>query len=304
MSLGMLAALASALAWALGAILFRRIGERASPTAMNLTKSLMGLVFLGVAVAATGVTRIDGESLARLAASGVLGIAVGDTLFFAALVRLEPRTTLLLASVGHVFAVLLSVAVLGERPTAVTWAGITLVILGVGWVLQVGAEAPGAMTGTEGSGATARSQRAIGIACGVGSALATSCGLLLAKTGVGVDVSTLEAAWVRLATGVVAVGLVSAARGHLRADLGVLRIPGLLRELGVAVAVVMFGGFWLSLVSLRYADASVATALAATEPIFVLALARWWLGERVTTKAVLAACLAVTGVGLIVVGSR
>jgi drug/metabolite transporter (DMT)-like permease len=133
--------------------------------------------------------------------------------------------------------------------------------------------------------------------------LATSSSLLLAKTGVGGEVSTLEAAWVRLAAGVVAVGLVSAVRGHLRADLGVLRLPGLVRELGVAVIVVMFGGFWLSLVSLRYADASVATALAATEPVFVLPLAKWWLGERVTIAAVVAACVVVIGVGLIVVGT-
>lgn len=327
MSLGMLAALGSALAWAVGAILFRRIGERASPSAMNLAKSLMGIVLLGVAVAVTGVSPIDRESLWRLAASGVLGIAVGDTLFFAALVRLEPRTTLLLASVGHVFAVLLSVLLLGERPTGLAWVGIALVIGGVGWVLQAGAEVPqegasgAGAAGLEGAGKAAGkgaagleaagkgaagrwpSERVIGILCGVGSALATSSSLLLAKTGVGGDVSTLEAAWVRLAAGVVAVGLVSAARGHLRADLGVLRLPGLVRELGVAVIVVMFGGFWLSLVSLRYADASVATALAATEPVFVLPLAKWWLGERVTIAAVVAACVVVIGVGLIVVGT-
>lgn len=290
--LGVLAALGSALAWAVGAILFRKIGERASPSAMNLGKSLVGLAFLGVAVLATGVTPIDPESAWRLAASGLLGIAVGDTLFFMALVRLEPRTCLLLASVGHVIAVLLAALVLGERPTLVAWAGIALVIAGVGSVLQAGAEPGGASS----------PERGRGIVYGVLSAVATSVGLLLAKTGVA-EVPTLEATALRLVAGVAGVAAWAGARGHLREDFAVLRLPGFVRQIAVAVGVVMFGGFWLSLVSLKYTDASVATALAATEPIFVLPLAWWWLGDRVGPRAIAAACVAVVGVALIVWGT-
>lgn len=291
-ALGVAAALGSAVAWAAGAILFRKIGERASPSAMNLGKSLVGLALLGLAILATGVTPIDAGSAARLAVSGVLGIALGDTLFFMALVRLEPRVCLLLASVGHVFSVLLAASVLGERPSMVAWAGIALVIAGVGWVLQAGAE-PGAASG---------GSRGFGILCGVLSAMATSVGLLLAKTGVE-GVSTLEATALRLLAGVAAVAAWAAIRGHLREDLAVLRLPGFVRQIALAVGVVMFGGFWLSLVSLKHTYASVATALAATEPIFVLPLAWWFLGDRVGARAVAAACVAVAGVALIVVGT-
>ena len=287
--LGAGAALLSAVAWAVAAILFRRIGERASPSAMNLAKSLIGLGLLGLVVVANGVTPIDAESGWRLAASGVLGIAIGDTLFFAALVRLEPRLTLLLATVGHVATVLLAALVLGERPSALVWVGIALVIAGVGWVLQAGAE-PGQARG-EG--------RAFGLACGVLSAFATSTGLLLAKTGVA-EVSTLQATWVRLFAGMIGVAIWSAGRGTLRSDLGALRLPGFVREIALAVAVVMFGGFWLSLVSLKYTHASVASALAATEPIFILPIAWIWLGERASPRAIGAACVAVAGVALIV----
>lgn len=287
--IGIAAALASGLAWAIGSVLFRRIGERASPSAMNLAKSLLGIVLLGVAALIGGLGAIDAEAAWRLAASGVLGIAVGDTLFFAALVRLEPRLTLLLATVGHVFTVVMAALLLGERPAPLAWGGIALVLVGVAWVLQAGAE-PGQASG-EG--------RAFGIACGVLSAFATSSGLLLAKTGIA-EVSTLEASWLRLLAGTVGVALWSGARGTLRADLGALRLPGFLRELLLAVAVVMFGGFWLSLVSLKFTHASVATALAATEPIFILPLARYWLGERLPPRSVSAAFVAVAGVVLIV----
>lgn len=297
--LGVLAALGSGLAWALGSILFRRIGERASPAAMNLTKSVMGLGVLGIGVVATGVSAIQPGQILPLALSGVLGIAVGDTLFFAALVRLEPRVTLLLATVGNVMTVLLAALVLGERPTVLAWAGIALVIGAVGWVLQLGAE-------TEESGAgPVRSARQIGILCGVGAAFATSSSLLIAKVAIeGVvgqpEMSVLQATWIRLFAGVVALGMFRAVQGELAGDLAAFKLPGFVKELLVAVTVVMYGGFWLSLLSLRYTDAAVATALAGTEPILVLPLLHFWLGERVRPAAWIAALVGVIGVGMIV----
>lgn len=287
-TLAMSAALLSALAWALGAILFRKVGEEASPVAMNLAKSLMGLVFLGIAAVMEG-SAWSTLGVGRVIASGILGIAVGDTLFFAALVRLEPRLTLLLATVGHVFSVVLAILLLKERPGTAAMVGIVLVLGGVAWVLQAGAE-PG-----EGR------ERGKGVLYGLLSALATSSSLLLVKTGVE-EMGSLQATWLRLAAGVVAVGAVRAVQGELGTDLRVLERPGLLRQLALAVAVVMFGGFWLSVWSLKYADASVVTALSSTEPLFVLVLSRVWLGEKASGRAVVAALIAVVGVGLIVGG--
>lgn len=296
--LGVLASLGSALAWAVGSILFRRIGERASPSAMNLTKSLLGLGLLGLGVLATGLTAFPLSQFLPLALSGVLGIAIGDTLFFAALVRLEPRVTLMLATVGNVMTVLLAAVVLGERLDVLAWVGVALVLGAVAWVLQLGAE-PGATPA-----ATGRARR-VGIFCGVGAAFATSSSLLIAKVAmesgaVEQQMSALQATWVRLFAGVLALGLFRALQGGLVADLAAFKLPGFVRELLVAVTVVMFGGFWLSLLSLRYTDAAVATALAGTEPILVLPLLRFWLGERVRPAAWAAAAVGVFGVALIV----
>ena len=44
--IGIGAALTSAAAWALGAILFKKIGEKASPFGMTLTKGAAGSVVL------------------------------------------------------------------------------------------------------------------------------------------------------------------------------------------------------------------------------------------------------------------
>lgn len=298
---GAAAALGSGFAWALGSILFRNIGQRASPSATNLAKSMLGLVLLGLVALIWGASVPDLRSAVWLVASGLLGIAVGDTLFFAALVRLEPRVTLLLASVGHGLTVILAALLLGERPGPATWAGIVLLLGAVGYVLQTTAEAAGSHSDAAGASRSSGSERRLGILYGVGSAVATSTALLLAKVGVE-DVPALEGTWIRLAAGTVGVLAWTAVRGELATNVKSFGQPGLLREIAGGVAVVMFGGFWLSIVSLKYTDASIATALAATEPIFVLPLARWCLGERISTGAAVAAVVAVAGVGLIISG--
>lgn len=292
-ALGAAAALGSALAWAIGSILFRRIGERASPAVMNLAKCLIGLVMLGVVILVTGISPLPPGALLGIAASGVLGIAIGDTLFFMALVRLEPRLTLLLSTVGQVLTVVLAVALLGEQPTPRQLVGIPLVLGGVTWVLferEAGAvEAPGG----------GRARRLAGIAWGLASALATAAALLLAKVAVA-DASALEATWIRLAAGLGGVLVGAAFRGRLGADLRAVADPALLKSLVGAVFVVMFGGFWLSLVALQHADATIVTALTATEPIFILPLAAFALGERISARAIAGAVVAVAGTVLIV----
>ena len=104
--------------------------------------------------------------------------------------------------------------------------------------------------------------------------------------------------------GVVALGLFRALQGGLGEDLSAFKLPGFVRELLVAVTVVMYGGFWLSIVSLRYTQISIATALAGTEPILVLPLLQFWLRERVRPAAWGAALVGVVGVGLIVTGCQ
>jgi len=284
------AALASAAAWALGSILFRKLGDHVSPVAMNLGKDLVGLPLLGVALLLAGPAAMDLRAIVLLSLSGLIGIALGDTLFFMALVRLEPRRTLLLATIGQVFTVLLAVGLLGERPTPSAWGGICLVLFGVSWVMRESADE----LDSEG-----QSSRRWGILCGLGAALCFAAATILAKVGVA-SVSALQGTFVRLAAGVVGLVAWGIVRGQVRGWLQPLRETSLLRKLVVAEMVIVFGGFWLGLWSLKHLDASLATVLASTEPLFVLPLGLWMLHQKPTLRGVLGAVVAVVGVGLII----
>ena len=59
------------------------------------------------------------------------------------------------------------------------------------------------------------------------------------------------------------------------------------------VFIVVFGGFWLSLLSLKHLDASLAGALGSTAPLFILPVAAILLGEKISLKAGLATAVAV-----------
>lgn len=282
--------LLSASSWALGAILWRRVGEQLSSCGMNLAKTAIGILFLGVLLLAAGIQPIDARSAACLALSGIVGIAIGDTFFFLALMELGPRRASLMGALNPVAIAVAAAVFLGERPTAAAWTGIAAASLGVGWVLWERA----------GTGAGAASA-SLGVRYGLLSVLCTAAGVLLAKVGV-VSVPAVHAAWIRLLAGGAGLALWGASRSELGRWVEPLRSGALLAKVAGIVAVVVFGGFWLSLVALKHIDAAVAGPLNATAPLFILPMSVVLMKERLSLRAVLGAGVAVGGVALILAG--
>ncbi len=282
--------LVSACSWALGAILWRRLGDRLSSYGMNLAKTAIGALFLGIVLLAAGPQPIGARPVALLALSGILGIAVGDTFFFLSLMELGPRRASLMGALNPVAIALAAAAFLGERPSPAAWAGIVAASIGVGWVLWERASAAGGGESV-----------ALGVRYGLLSVLCTAGGVLLAKVGVA-SAPTVHAAWVRLLAGCAGLALWGAARSELGRWVEPLRGGVLLAKVAAVVAVVVFGGFWLSLVALKHIDAAVAGPLNATAPLFILPMSAILMKEKLSLRAVLGAGVAVGGVALILSG--
>lgn len=81
-----------ALMWAVGVILFRKSGDSVPPVALNLFKGVVALTLALITMAALGVPFFPDTASAAdwaiLAASGIVGIGIADTLFFISLNRL------------------------------------------------------------------------------------------------------------------------------------------------------------------------------------------------------------------------
>jgi len=254
---------------------------------MNLGKCLIGSLFLGVMLLFSNVGAMSKEALLFLGASGLLGIALGDTLFFKSLAYLGPRLLLALGTLGPVVTVILAVIFLKERPPFIVWIGMALTIGGVSWVLW-----------ERSSVKNAEKKRAEGIKYGLLSILCASTAIILAKAGVA-SVSALQATFIRLLFGAIGLLLWAGASRQISNWLSPFKNMNLLGAILMTVFIAVFGGFWLFLAAIKYTDVSTATILNSTTPLFILPMTALILKEKISLRAIAGAGVAVAGVILI-----
>ena len=282
----MAAALGSAASWALGSILFKKLGDELPPIALTFAKGVAGAVLLALAMAPLGFQPMELRPLLLLMLSGLLGIAAGDTFFFMALRNLGAHAIVVLLTLGQVLTLLLAVLWLGERPSPMQWLGIALVVTGVTIVmwLRLGDEGSSGLTG---------------LAWGLAAVVAMAVSIVIAKEALA-SVDSMQATLVRMAAGTAGIALFGQATGQLAGFLKPLLKPRFAGFFLLSVGVITFGGFWLSLLAVAKVEVAIANTLGSTEPLFVLPLAAVLLKETITLGVVLGSTLAVLGIALMV----
>ena len=282
-AVGVCAALASAASWAVGTILFKGIGENFSASAMTLVKSLLSVLLLAFSLIFVGWTKVPFSSLGWLILSGLIGIAAGDTCFFAALRLLPVHQLIILMMLAPGITLIMAILFLGEIPSPIGWLGIAMVLSGVTITL-----AADLRRGCSPVRAPA------GLVFGLLAILCMGVSVIIAKVGLN-TVPALQATFLRMAAGFVGMFIVALAKRQVKDWVEPLRSEGLKWRFAVAVAVVTFGGFWLALFSVKRLDVSIANTLLATEPLFALPLSVFWLRERPVALAWSGAAVAFPG---------
>jgi drug/metabolite transporter (DMT)-like permease len=284
--LGEILALSSGLAWAVAVILFRISGRRVHPVGLNLGKNVLGLALLAPTLLLFGqplTPSLAASKTGLLLLSGVLGIAVSDTLFFHALNRLGASLTAIVDCFYSPFVIALSFVLLGERLTLVQLAGAALVVSAV---LTVSKEGKLERIG--------RKDLVLGIVYGILAMFFVALGIVMVKPVLG-EVSVLGATFVRVIGGTVALGLLVPVLRNRRAVLA----PLLDRRNWLTLAVAAFFGSYLSLIlwtgGMKYAKASVAAILNQLNTIFIVVIAAVVLKERLTGWKIAAVVLAFVG---------
>ncbi|NOZ54001.1 MAG: DMT family transporter [Gammaproteobacteria bacterium] len=280
------AALASALLWAMSAMLFQQVGRHVSASAMNLFKGIVAILCMGVLLLPSGIAEMGISSAVYLALSGLVGICLGDTLYFLTINRLGARLTLLISSLIPVVTALFAALLLGERIDAVAWLGLFLTITGVTFVLwerTVGS--PGFM------------QWRMGLVLGVLFVLANALGIIFTKVGVQ-SLPALDATFIRTVWAVAGLTFWGLACRSLFNWWGPLKDRATFNRLLLASVIGAFVGTWLSIVALKYTHVAVAVTLNSTSPLFILPIAAWVLKERISVRAVSGALVAVGGIAL------
>jgi len=287
---GEIAALATAALWSMTSVLFTLAGRYAPAFAINTIRTIAASLLLGGTLwATTGAAWPAGAPPARLAdlaLSGVVGLAIGDTLLFQSYAWIGPRLASLMMALAPPLSALGAFALLGERLGTIGWIGMALTLGGIIWVIEERVPTPGLHP----------SHRTLGLLAALGGALCQAGGAILAKRGMQA-LDPLPATLVRMTAATIVLALATALFGrgapHLRTA---FRTPRFLALIGAASLLGPYLGVWLSLVSLKLTETGVALTLMALTPILVIPLSARVFGERPTIRAIAGTVLAVAGV--------
>jgi len=293
--LGQFYALAAALTWALALVLFKRSGESIPPLALNLFKNTVAIALLlaTLALMAPGHRSLDNLSagdIALLAVSGMLGIALADSLVFYGLMRVGVGLVTIADCTYTPSIVLCAWALHGESLTLLDGLGAALVLSGV--FLASGHKPP--------VGASRR-DLVIGMFSVVLAIVLMALGIVWVKPILERS-AILPATLIRLLAGNALLALMMLVQPRQRAGFGVFRpsrawaycIPASI--LGSYLSMV----FWIG--GFKYATSAVAATLNQTSTIFALLFARLLLKEPLTARKITAAGLAIAGVLVVTLG--
>ncbi len=286
--IGGLFALGAGMCWATASILFGKLGKSVSSLAMNFGKGIIGLICMVLVLSFTGLRGTTTEAWIYLSLSGLVGITLGDTVFFDTLRRLGPRRTLLMTTLIPVLVAIMSFALLGERLVAQAWLGAAITVAGVSWTMWERLPQDQEDTGSWREG----------IVYGLITVLSCAVAAILSKVGVE-GTKPLEATGIRLLAGTGGLFVLGLFRRQLWSWVTPFRAPKQLGALAAAAIVGTFIGIWFSMASFAYTSATIATILSATDPIFVLPLAALFMGEKLRPRPVLGAFVALIGVSLL-----
>lgn len=284
--------LAAAATWAVGVVIYRRLGERLAPMQLNVLKNLLVLAMI-LPVAAFvdpgGLAELDRRDWMLVLLSGLLGIGLADSLYFRALNDLGAARTGIIGNLYSPFVIALSFVFLGERLDARQVLGFVMVAGGV-LVISTGTSSPG------GGRVPGRA-----VLAGVASIALMAISVVMVKR-----VLEAHSVWwisgLRVAAGAFGLAVMLVLMGQWKA----IARPRLGAEGWRLLVFAAFVGQFLSMVfwlaGYKYTSASVAAILNETASAFIVLFAWLLLGEHVTRCKLAGLVLTLAGVALMLVG--
>lgn len=290
---GEIAALLTACFWTVTALSFEQAGKRIGSLAVNWIRLLLGLIFLSVF---TWISRgmllpLDASVHAWLwlGLSGLIGFVIGDIMLFQAFVQIGSRISMLIMALVPPITTLISWLLMGEKLSGLDLIGMALTVGGIGLVV---------LDQPAGGKKVKLSHPISGILFAVGGAAGQAIGLVFSKYGME-DYSAFPATQIRIIVGLAGMTL-------LYFPLKAWGKVGVAFRNKKGILLTTNGAFWgpflgvsFSLLAVQHTLAGVASTIMAIVPVLIIPPAVLFLKEKVTTKEICGAVVAVIGVGML-----
>jgi len=288
---GEIAALGTALCFAIGFNFFAAAGRRMGAVRLNRLRLTIAATFLTLTLlvvrGAPWPLWATPRQIALLVVSGWIGFVFGDTWTFRSLVILGPGRAAMLASLAPIFTAFLAWPVLHEVPGPLAALGMTMTLGGIMWVLwERRRQQHDAVHGSV----------AVGILAGALGALGQAAGYVISKLALRTGIDALSATVIRVIAALVGVLVLTALQREIRHTVDALRDR---RSAAFMLGGSLFGpflGVTLSLAALQYIQAGVAASIIAFNPVFTILIASRFHREPLSWRFVAGALIAAAGV--------
>jgi drug/metabolite transporter (DMT)-like permease len=287
-----LAALGTALCWASTGVIASDAIRVLGAFHFNLIRQVLVTLLLAAMVTATHAWAGQTATTALiLAASGIVGILIGDTFNFAAVGRLGPRRAGAIFALNAPMAAVMGWVILGEALPWQAVLGITVTTLGVAVAIlgrpRADAHRIEAVQGV----------LVTGILFGLGAALGQAAGSLIARPIMTSGMDPYLASVFRVGASGLVMGLLAAtpyapARPQ-KVTRGILILTATTAIIGLLIGMTLF------LYALQGSQTGIIATLSATSPVMILPLLWLRTGQRPTLVSVAGGALTVAGLALI-----
>jgi drug/metabolite transporter (DMT)-like permease len=296
MYIGEIAAIGAAIVWACATWIYGQFGHRFSAMQLNIIKGLVASVMMLLVMPLIPMPEFElsANHFWILAISGIIGIAIGDSAYFAALKRIGANKTLLLESLAPPLSGVLALMFLGAALTLQSWLGVVITTLAVTFVVFQ-------PSNSVSDDSTNQAQWS-GIGYGLVASVCQASGVVISHYAlVAGDIPPLLGALIRLTIGVFAVMMIipfveNKPYSSIKRDLWEMTKLDKLWLLS-AIFVGTFLALWLQQVALKNANPAIAQTLIATSPVFILVIYAL-KGEKVSKQSLIGTLAAIGGISL------
>ncbi|HSI36258.1 MAG: DMT family transporter [Phycisphaerae bacterium] len=310
-------ALATAVFWAMSSIVMASVARRVGAWRANLlriclsTLALSAIVLpaylLGRHLLGHGPPALPtAAQLVWIVLSGLAGLVLGDIFYYEGLVRLGPRRAVKFNTLAPVFTLAIAHVWLAEALTPRAIIGAAMVLGAVAYAAINKPEAPVA----EGEPTTNAAEPAhvtpAAIVCGILSGLFIGLGSVLGRLAFQTDraahpLDPIVATVLRVASAGVVLWMVPLVTRSIARTLGELRDPTVRRRCAAGTFCGPVAGMLCYVAALKLAPAGVVSTLMSTSTLIVIPLVAVRYKLRVSPGVILAAIIAIAGVGLMTI---
>ena len=295
--IGTICALTAALSWAGSSTILKSLTTRIDTLSLNTLRlcvtSLLLLALIPLSGRGTEFINTPLMPLAYLIISGVIALAIGDTIFIKSLSYLNVSQAFPIAQCSNpVFTMLLAVLLLGESFTWVTGLGAFFVLLGI-YLITSTRMAPSINSAS-------RRIRGKGIILALIAGAVWAIAAVTLKLGV-IGMDPLVAAAIRMSSATIVL-LPFALSQRKKGALQLRKYGSRSLALAVTSGLIDYGiGMVFFIIAIQLLGAGKTAVLSATSPLFLLPFSVFILKERLTRLTLIGIFTGVTGICLVAI---